>query len=62
MDTNILSTTQAAKKLGVSIRTVQYWYKLGHFPGAYKVNPMNPGLSHLRIPEKDVEKILDLRK
>jgi excisionase family DNA binding protein len=57
-----ISTHQAAEKLGVSYRTIQEWLKRGHFPHAFRLDPLSKSRSHLRIPVEDIDRIIQLRR
>lgn len=58
---NTLRVKEAAKMLGVAVRTVQLWVLAGYFPGAFKLNPMVKN-SPLRIPRVDVEEFIKLQR
>lgn len=55
------TVNQAAKRLGVSARTVQNLITRGRFPGAWKVDPQ-AARSSWRIPREDLERFEDDRK
>jgi len=56
----LLSTKEAAQRLGVTHRTIVKWIKKGSFPNAYKLNP--DGLrSPYRIPISDIEALEERR-
>lgn len=56
----LLSTSQAAERLGVSIATINNWIDKGMMPHAYKLS--GHGKSPYRIPVKDVEAIETQRR
>ena len=58
MTYHFLTTTQAAKELGVSTRTLQLWIQQGEFPHAFKLTPGNKRNSPLRIPRSDINAFL----
>lgn len=49
----VLTTTEAAKRLGVTSRSILAWIQQGHLPNAYRLNPGMPRSPH-RIPESDI--------
>lgn len=55
MPGKLLTSTQAAERLGVSRMTINKWINDGQFPNAYKLS--GSGQSPYRIPEADVEAI-----
>jgi len=61
MPNETLSTKESAEFLGVSDQTVLNMWKDGLLPDAYKINPSKTN-SPLRIPKKNIEKILRARK
>lgn len=60
MSDKLLTTAQAAQRLGVSQVTINKWIDLGHFPNAYKLSSARK--SPYRIPETDVEDFEAKRK
>ena len=56
-----LKVSQVAKRLGVSVKTINEWIKNGDFPGTTKLNP-GVKRSPYRIPEKAVEAFEEKRK
>lgn len=56
----VYSVSEAAKILGVSIKTIHAWIGQGYFPGAYKLNPLAKR-SEYRVPKSDVDNILSRR-
>ena len=50
----VLTTRQAAERLGATPKAVGDWVKAGEFPNAYRLNPGAPK-SPFRIPVKDIE-------
>jgi hypothetical protein len=58
-DQELLTTEQAAEILGVNPRTVRRMIDRGSIRGAYKADPSSKSV--LKIPAKEVERILKLR-
>ena len=56
-----LTVKDAATKLGISERTVRLWISQNKFPHAYHLDPDTPN-SPYRIPEQDIQAIIDRRK
>ncbi len=56
----LLSVTDVAEQLGVTVRTVQRWVRDGHFPGAFKVGPGKT--SPYVIPVEDFEAYIEARR
>lgn len=54
-----ISTTEAARRLGIKPRTIQKWIEQGIIK-AYRLNPS--GRSVYRVPVAEVERILNERK
>jgi len=52
----VLSTREAANRLGISIVTLRDWLRKGRFPNHYHLDPEAKS-SHIRIPVRDVEAI-----
>ena len=52
MTDKLLTSTQAAERLGVSRITIYEWIKAGLFPHAYQLSELKQ--SPYRIPERDV--------
>lgn len=59
-DKKLLTTAEAAQRLGVSQVTINKWIDLGYFPNAYKLS--GTGNSPYRIPERDVQDFEQKRK
>ena len=59
-EVEILTTTQAAKLLGVSVGQMGKYLVAGHFPNAYRLNPHLQ--SHWRIPRSDIDEFIQLRR
>jgi len=57
---NLLSTTQVAEILHVSVVTVNKYILKGRFPGAYKLDPESKSM--WLIPQTDVDAFLELQK
>jgi len=49
-----LSTSEAAKRLGVSSKTLLRWIKDGRFPGALQINPYAKNSAFL-VPQSALE-------
>lgn len=60
MSETLLTSTQAAKRLGVSRITVYEWIKAGLFPHAFQLSELKQ--SPYRIPEQDVIAIEQKRR
>lgn len=60
MSDKLLTSTQAADRLGVSRITIYEWIKAGFFPHAYQLSEQRQ--SPYRIPESDVIAIENRRK
>ena len=60
MPDKLLTTSQAAQRLGVTPKTINDWIDRGLMPNAYKLNGF--GKSPYRIPEGDVEAIEQRRR
>lgn len=52
MSEKLLIPREAAKRLGVSIKTIHRWIERGEFPNAYRKSPV-PN-SPYSIPESDI--------
>ncbi|HEC61413.1 hypothetical protein LCGC14_0761720 [marine sediment metagenome] len=50
----LYSSSEVAKILGVTSKTIASLFKRGHFPNAFKVDPTRQN-SPLRFPSEDVE-------
>ena len=59
--TEVLTTGQAGRRLGVTKKAIGDWIKKGLFPGAYRVNPSSRH-SPFRIPVEDVEAFEEKRR
>ena len=57
----ILTTAAAARLLGISPITMAKWIALGHFPNAYRLNPLRTQ-SAWRIPMADVKTFVQKRR
>jgi excisionase family DNA binding protein len=57
----VLSTADAAKRLGVTRRAVIKWIRQGKFPGTYKLDPDGIRSSY-RIPEAAIEAFEERRR
>ena len=57
----ILTTPKVAKLLGVTVASINEWLKAGHFPNAYRINPMRPR-SAWRIPKRDIDEFIEKRR
>ena len=55
----MLTCGQVAELLGVTIGSINRWVLKGHFPNAWRVNPMSR--STWRIPRKDVDAFIEMR-
>jgi len=54
MTNGYIRTTEAAKRFGVSSRTIARWIEKGYFPNAFKINPHADNAPFL-IPLYDIE-------
>jgi len=57
----LLTAPEVGKLLGVTSATMNHWLDAGHFPNAYRLNPMKPH-SPWRIPRGDVVEFIAERR
>ncbi len=56
----LLTCAEVAARLGVTIASISRWVRAGYFPNAWRINPH--GKSEWRIPKKDVDAFIELRR
>lgn len=56
-----ISSSEAAKRLRVTTRSITRWIEEGEFPGAFKANPEVKNSPYL-IPIREFEKFAENRK
>jgi len=59
-DEEFLTSSEAAKLLGVTGETINRWLQAGHFPNAWRINPHSR--SRWRIPKSDIDAFIELRR